>query len=277
MRSSDTINSISEALIEFQKICPDMPKDKTAKVPTKNGGTYEYDYLSLSTLLKIVKPLLSNQGLSIVQTLGQDEGPEAWVKLTTRLFHSSAEWIEDAVLLSRTKEFKDFDENAWITIAKTDQEMGATITYNRRYSLCALLGIEGDADLDADLSIIGAKSAHIPTVTTVTTTSGFSHTIPNMAEGLKPGGPAAQAASRSGNPAGEFPINFRKYEGKKVKDVNGEELGQYINWLKEDSAKKGKPVSPKVAELESKWHAYHGITPKPFKTEEEPWPEEPTF
>jgi hypothetical protein len=59
--------------------------------------------------------------------------------ITTRVFHTSGEWIEDTTILPD------------VAMAKTNaaQNMGASITYMRRYFLCAMLGITSDEDTDA--------------------------------------------------------------------------------------------------------------------------------
>ena len=71
-----------------------------------------------------------------MQTLTTIEGKSG---LTTRLFNAEGEWIEDTTFLPEVQ----------LKGTNPAQNMGAAITYMKRYALCAILGISSDEDTDA--------------------------------------------------------------------------------------------------------------------------------
>jgi hypothetical protein len=75
------------------------------------------------------------------------------IKLTTTLAHSSGEWIA----------------SDWPVCALADlptpHQMGAALTYARRYNLFSLVGIAGEDDLDAPDLVPSAAPARIPALT----------------------------------------------------------------------------------------------------------------
>jgi hypothetical protein len=79
---------------------------------------------------------LSKHGIAVVQTTAIDEAAQL-VKLTTVLAHSSGEWIASDWPVCPVKD------------TQTPHRMGMALTYARRYSLFALVGIAGEDDLDA--------------------------------------------------------------------------------------------------------------------------------
>jgi hypothetical protein len=60
--------------------------------------------------------------------------------LTTRLFNSKGQYIEDTTILPEINGVK----------ANSAQVAGMSITYMRRYCLCSMLGITSDEDIDAN-------------------------------------------------------------------------------------------------------------------------------
>ncbi len=126
MNQSETVKTIFESLAKAQAKFSTLPKDK-------NG--YGYKYTDIDTVISYVRPILSENNLGFMQSLSTVDGKAA---ITTRLFHSSGEWIEDTTILPD------------VAMAKTNaaQNMGASITYMRRYFLCAMLGITSDEDTD---------------------------------------------------------------------------------------------------------------------------------
>lgn len=100
--------------------------DKTA-----NTGQYSYSYASLPEVLDLIRPVLHENGLAVMQSVvTHDLG----VGVTTRIVHNEGH-IEDCgpVLLPA---------------GNTAQAHGSAISYARRYSLLAALGIAADDDDD---------------------------------------------------------------------------------------------------------------------------------
>lgn len=133
MSKSESIKELATALAKFQGEVANPLNSTTVEVKTKSGFTYSYKYAPLDEILRIVRPLLSKNGLSIVQAPYSNNGE---VSITTTLFHSSGEWIEYPPLSLKTTDI-------------TPQAAGSVITYGRRYALSAILGIASDDDNDA--------------------------------------------------------------------------------------------------------------------------------
>ena len=129
MNQSESIKSLLEALVNAQAEFKTLPKDKDG---------YGYKYTDLDTVISTVRPILTKNKIGFMQTLTNVNGRDG---LTTRVFNVTGEWIEDTFLLPV------------VAMAKTNaaQNVGAAITYMKRYALCAVLGISSDEDTDAGI------------------------------------------------------------------------------------------------------------------------------
>ena len=128
MKQSENINELLAALVEVQSELPTMPKDSQA---------YGYKYANLDTITQAIKPILHKHGVAYLQSVGVGE---SGLTLTTRVFNKSGQWIEDTALLPVIANTKN----------NAAQTLGMSITYMKRYSLCAMLGITSDEDVDAN-------------------------------------------------------------------------------------------------------------------------------
>lgn len=90
-------------------------------------------YADLHGVLAAVRPVLAKHGLAITQTINVREG-QVHPLLETLLLHTSGESISSTVPLAVSK--------------AGPQEFGSVMSYLRRYSLMALLGIAGADDDD---------------------------------------------------------------------------------------------------------------------------------
>jgi hypothetical protein len=131
MTKSEQLDKLATALCKAQGEFPAIPKNKTAKVPTKTGGQYSYNYADLADIIAITTPVLMKNGLSVVQ--GTSIMDKDTAILETTLLHSSGQFITSAFPV------KLYDR---------PQETGSELTYMRRYTLTAALGIHGDEDED---------------------------------------------------------------------------------------------------------------------------------
>jgi hypothetical protein len=129
IRQSQEIGKLAEALAQAQGNFKPIKKERTAKIESSKGS-YSYRYADLSDVLDAVRTPLANFGLALIQPITWHE-EHPW--LVTRLVHSSGEWIESLYPLGT------YDR---------PQEMGSAITYARRYTLTALLGIAAEEDDD---------------------------------------------------------------------------------------------------------------------------------
>jgi hypothetical protein len=125
---SEEIGEIAKALAAAQAKFEAVGKDKTAKIT--GDKAYSYTYADLASILAAVRKPLSESGLAVVQVITWGEG-HSW--LVTRLLHSSGQSIES------TYPLREYGR---------PQEMGSALTYARRYSLTALLGIAAEEDDD---------------------------------------------------------------------------------------------------------------------------------
>jgi len=129
MQKSETIGELSKALSKLQGIVQD---------PIKNKAAHKCKYADLPQVLQILRPLLSDSGLSVSQFPGIEEDK---ITIETILMHESGQWISSVLSMNA------LDANSAMNKA---QGMGAIITYGRRYALTALLGIAADEDTDAN-------------------------------------------------------------------------------------------------------------------------------
>lgn len=136
MKMSESITNISVALCKFQQECP-APKKNSVNPHFKNK------YAALDEIISTITPVLTKNGLSQIQSTTA-EGEQIGVK--TLLIHQSGEFIE-------------FD-TLWLPMGKVNaQGAGSSITYARRYALCASLGIAADEDDDGNNASQNANGA----------------------------------------------------------------------------------------------------------------------
>lgn len=127
MKMSESITNISVALCKFQQECP-APKKNATNPHFKNK------YAALDEIISTITPVLTKHGLSQIQST-TSEGENIGVK--TLLIHESGEFIE-------------FD-TLWLPMGKVNaQGAGSSVTYARRYALCASLGIAAEEDDDGN-------------------------------------------------------------------------------------------------------------------------------
>lgn len=123
--------NLAEALAAFQAEIPTIAKGNTAKVKTKTGSDYSYEYADLTDITKVALPLLAAHGLSFTAapTLLPDT---AIFALEYKLMHASGESVGGLYPLHNG----------------APQDVGSAITYARRYALCAVTGIAPGGDDD---------------------------------------------------------------------------------------------------------------------------------
>jgi hypothetical protein len=152
-RSSETIGTIAAALAKAQAqlVNPEKSLVATVRSDGRRGPEQTFRYAPLSSGLDIVRKTLSQHEIATVQTASIDEATGI-VRLSTVLAHASGEWIA----------------SDWpvCPIAETErpQQMGAALTYARRYCLFTLVGIAGEDDLDAPDLIGMSPKLEAPTL-----------------------------------------------------------------------------------------------------------------
>ena len=121
MNTSEQIDELAGALAKAQGMMENAVMNRT-------NPHFKSKYADLAAIFDAARKPLSANGLAIVQTIGDGV-------LHTRLLHTSGQWIASEHPLP---------------MSGKPQEIGSALTYARRYSLSALLGIAADEDDDAN-------------------------------------------------------------------------------------------------------------------------------
>lgn len=124
---SDQLNELAEALSKAQFAIQNVSKDKQA---------FGYKYADLASCLDAIKKPLADNFLSISQIFSYDEGRKPI--LITMLLHKSGQWL---------KSFFPIEPVA-VKGSNDLQQLGAGISYVRRYALAAIIGLSQE-DNDA--------------------------------------------------------------------------------------------------------------------------------
>ena len=139
MRFSESLSNITAALAKVQAEIRNPIKNQT-----NNGVQGAPKYANLEdTLSEYVRPILTKYGMSVYQPIKSDENGR--VGVCTVLFHESGEFIEGDYVFCDIVIPVSKSGNKVLT---EGQATGVCITYLRRYSLNAALGINGDKDTD---------------------------------------------------------------------------------------------------------------------------------
>ena len=128
MRQSENITDLATALCLAQAQMGGAVKDS-------NNPFFKSSYADLTSIIKVIKKPLSDNGLSFVQLPITSDGGLG-VGVITMLMHNSGQWLQGEYLLPMDK--------------ITPQGAGSCLSYSRRYALQALLGIPAvDDDSEA--------------------------------------------------------------------------------------------------------------------------------
>lgn len=127
MNTSQEVKNIYSAIIKARPEISPIARTKSAR---------NYKYATLDTVIELLSVVLPKYELGWVQSIGTTDGRPV---LVTRIIHTSGEWIEDTLPLVQTKLAGGANES---------QELGASITYFKRYALSAMFGIATDDDTD---------------------------------------------------------------------------------------------------------------------------------
>lgn len=123
MKTSESISKIAPALLAAQKSITFAAKDAT-------NPHFRNKYADLPAVVDAIKPALNDAGISFLQAATPSDDDK--LHLTTRLIHSSGEWIEDTLVMPLPKQ--------------DPQGYGSAMTYARRYALAAMTGLYQDDD-----------------------------------------------------------------------------------------------------------------------------------
>lgn len=133
LSNTDSIDKLITALAEATVNFPVIEKTESVKITAKESGrVFEFLYAPLEVINKAVTKPLAEKGLVVIHINAKEDGKNI---LKTRLCHSSGQWIQSQL------EFQNY------TNAK---DLGAILTYYRRYQICGLLNLAAEEDDDAE-------------------------------------------------------------------------------------------------------------------------------
>ena len=122
MKQSESIKNLAAAMAAAQS-------EMGAAIKGASNPFFKSKYADLGSVIQAIKPHFAKHGLSYVQF---PVSGESSVGVTTRLMHSSGEWLE---------------QDYFIPLGKMDaQAAGSAITYARRYALQSIAGIPAEDD-----------------------------------------------------------------------------------------------------------------------------------
>ena len=129
--------AVAAALQKAQAEFPTMGKTKQVGV-----GSFGYSYLPLEQMLSLVTPVLLKNGLCISQGFGCSATGETLI--VTRLVHKTGGMIKSELPIFLSE--KDMAN------PKKNQThiWGGAVTYQRRYSIKLILGLETDMDFNME-------------------------------------------------------------------------------------------------------------------------------
>ena len=186
MRYSENLSNIASALAMVQSEIKNPIKNQQIKGVQ---GNPKYSNLE-DTLQEYVRPVLAKYDMSVYQSLKTDENGR--VGVCTVLFHKSGEFIEGDYVYC---DIKIPTNSSGREILTQGQATGVNITYLRRYSLNAALGINGDKDIDGSYSEEPVKDEPLTYETAL-----------------------------------ELQLTFGKHSGKTLKEIYKTDR-EYIKWL----------------------------------------------
>lgn len=144
MKFSESVKNLAFALAKFQEEVRHPENSAT-------NPQFRSKYAPLNVVINTVKPILAKNGLSFIQSTGA-EGEN--IVVTTVLLHESGEFIESDPLVLPAYQIKKGGEKDF-----NAQGAGSAITYARRYSLSAILGLSSEDDDDGNGQNQGYKDA----------------------------------------------------------------------------------------------------------------------
>ena len=167
-------------------------------------------YSTLADCLSVLRDVLSKNGLSVVQLPKADADG---CHLETILLHVSGQFIQSRLTCR--------------PVSMDPQKIGSAITYMRRYSLCAVLGLAPEDD------------------------DGHSSTQqqPLKSQPISVNTPVDKRVNSPINQDVNVPVDndwiipFGKYKDKKLSNVTPKDLLNYADWLTKNARETSKPLS----------------------------------
>lgn len=135
---SENLNELATALAKAQAEIKGAIKDAT-------NPHFKSSYADLASIWDACRAPLSKNGLSVTQTMHETEGR---IMVVTTLLHASGQWMRGTLPINAVKQ--------------DPQGIGSAITYARRYSLSAMVGVAPDDDDDGEAAVDRSRNAPVP-------------------------------------------------------------------------------------------------------------------
>ena len=142
MQKSDSINELAAALSKAQGQMSGALKDS-------QNPFYKSNYADLGSCWDSIRRPLSDNGLSVIQAVDSIDNA---IFIETILTHTSGQFVSSRIKINPTKD--------------DPQGVGSAITYYRRYSLAAMVGLY-QIDDDANAATSKDREHKITNVTVV--------------------------------------------------------------------------------------------------------------
>lgn len=143
---------------EFKEIAAALAKAQGAiqnAIADSHNDYYNSNYADLGAVWNVVRKPLSDNGLAVVQiptttVLDGLTPPTVMLKLTTRIFHETGQYIESdidfPVQRRKSKKGASDEETPAVPGLPTAQDLAAVVTYLRRITLAAHCGVAQEDD-----------------------------------------------------------------------------------------------------------------------------------
>jgi len=153
VRAEQAREAWNVAISEFQRTCPKIIKDESAKIATKSGGGYTYNYAALDGIMNVILPKMGPLGLSVSWRNRIEAGK---VIANCRVSHDLGHFEESGEVAMPVDEASSFG-------ASPPQRVGIAMTYAKRYSLLSIIGLAPEDDPDAQATGgEGGKTVSMP-------------------------------------------------------------------------------------------------------------------
>jgi hypothetical protein len=139
MIHTENLDKLAPALAKAQGAIENAKKDSV-------NPHFKSKYADLASVWDACRKPLTDNGLSVIQSLGNDDGR---VSCDTMLLHVSGQWVRSGFSMAPQQ--------------NTPQAFGSCATYLRRYSLQAVVGVAPDEDDGNQASNKGTTNYAQPT------------------------------------------------------------------------------------------------------------------
>lgn len=177
MKTSEKTDKIYAKLFEVKK-------ELQAVTKSSDNPFFKSKYADLNTYLDAVEPLFEKFGLLLLQPQNTNSSVVSILQSNTTV--SANDSVESRIIDVESQQWVS-SEMSLIVAKNTMQDAGSAVTYARRYTLGALLGMKAEDD-DGERAMVRSTSVKYstPPTKTLTTASAVAPAITEPAAQSKP-------------------------------------------------------------------------------------------